>query len=99
MASDIPLFKVFYLSSCVVMIVSFLFSCVIALHLVLDYAHMRSLHPDDNMVIEDIILKASAEYVEVARSKFGEFFQDSSAFVAGCIYIRAENYLFCIGER
>lgn len=47
---------------------------------------------------EGIVLKASAEYVEVARSKLNEFCQASPAFVAGRIYIRGEKHLFCIGK-
>jgi outer membrane protein assembly factor BamB len=48
---------------------------------------------------EGIVLKASAEYTEVARSQLGEPCQASPAFVDGRIYIRGESHLFCIGEK
>jgi len=44
------------------------------------------------------IIKAAAEYTEIATPELGEDVFTTPAFAKGRLYIRGENHLFCIGK-
>ena len=45
-----------------------------------------------------IIIESAEEYREIARNELGEEVFASPAFADGRIYIRSEEYLYCIGN-